>query len=297
MSNTLATTGTRSSSGIDPVAYGYDRPVLFYALATAIPWACWVVAGWLSHLPEQTQAVRMGTTVFGLAGLIAPVLVMLWLLRDKPALRADLWRRLLWRRGVQRRYIACAVFLLLASIFLAQAVSLLFGYSAGQFALRDGFSFSSGLVPVWMILVLAPLLEELAWHGYGTDALVSRMRLFTASLVFTVIWTLWHLPLSLINGYYHSEVVAQGWLHAVNFPLSMIPFVLIMNWLYYRTGRSVTVAIVFHITAGYVNEIFMTHPDTKIIQTVLLLAFAAVVVVRNRDLFFGAPRLARGMTQ
>ena len=94
------------------------------------------------------------------------------------------------------------------------------------------------------------------------------MRLFTASLVFTVIWTLWHLPLSLINGYYHSEVVETGWLHTLNFPLSMIAFVLIMNWLYFRTGRSILITVVFHATANVVNEIFMTHEDAKIIQTV-----------------------------
>jgi len=38
-----------------------------------------------------------------------------------------------------------------------------------------------------------------------------------------------------------------------------------------------------------VNEIFRTHPDTKVIQTALLLPLTAVVVWRNRDLFFAGP--------
>lgn len=277
------------SRRIDPATRGYDRPVLFYVLATLVPWIFWLGAAWFSHRADQTDSVRAVTSTLGLIGLAAPVAVVWWLVRDKPELRADLRARLLWRRGASTFHVVCAVVLLLASILAAQAVSVLFGYGIDQFQFRDGFSFTSGLLPVWVILVLAPILEEVAWHGYGTDALVARMRLLTASLVFSAIWAVWHLPLSFIQGYYHSDLVQSGWLHALNFPLSMIPFVVLMNWLYYRTGRSITVTIVFHISAGFVNEIFMTDPDTKLIQTALLLVLTVVVVVRNRELFLTRP--------
>jgi hypothetical protein len=59
-----------------------------------------------------------------------------------------------------------------------------------------------------------------------------------------------------------------------------------MNWLYYKTGRNIVVAIIFHITAGYFNEIFATHPDSKIIQTGLLLVFATIVVIKEKNFFF-----------
>lgn len=271
------------------VAARYDRPVLFYVLATAIPWAFWFAAAYLSHLPEQTPAVQVWTAVLGLAGLVAPVFVVVGLVRNRPELRADIRQRLVWPKGVRWGFVAGALVLLLASLLAAQAISLLFGYSADQFLLRDGFTFSAGLLPVWVTLLGAALFEEVAWHSYGTDALVTRMRVFTASMLFTVIWALWHLPLAFINGYYHSEVVETGWLHTLNFPLSMIAFVLIMNWLYFRTGRSILITVVFHATANVVNEIFMTHEDAKIIQTALLLIVAAIVVVRDRDLFFGRP--------
>lgn len=279
-----------AGTGIDPVARGYNRPVLFFTLATVIPWVFWFAAAYFSHLDDQTTAVRAATSVLGVAGLVAPVGVIVWLVRDKPELRADILRRLIWPRGVRKRYLAAAALLLLGSILAAMAVSLLFGYSADQFQLRGGFTFASTLLPAWLILTLAPIFEELAWHGYGTDALTSRMRLFTATMVFSVVWAFWHLPLSFIDGYYHSELVTSGWLHALNFPLSMIPFVILMNWLYFRTGRSITVTIVFHFTAGFVNEIFMTDPDSKLIQTALLLVVSAVVVATNRELFFARPQ-------
>ncbi len=291
-SQTINAPGQESSDGcrpIAPVAARYDRPVLFYVLATAIPWAFWFAAAYLSHLPEQTPAVQVSTAVLGLAGLVAPVFVVVGLVWNRPELRADILQRLVWPRGVRWGFVAGALMLLLASLLAAQALSLLFGYSPDQFLLRGGFTFSAGLLPVWVTLLGAALFEEVAWHSYGTDALVTRMRVFTASMLFTVIWALWHLPLAFIDGYYHSEVVETGWLHTLNFPLSMIAFVLIMNWLYFRTGRSILITVIFHATANVVNEIFMTHEDTKIIQTALLLIVAAIVVVRDRDLFFGRP--------
>lgn len=283
------TDGAQHAAGDAPVVNHYNRPVAFYAASVGVSWVTWFIAAYLSHLPDQAAAVRVATAALGLIGLAAPVGVAAWLVRRDAVARADIRGRLLWPRNAPIRYVVLSVVLLPVSLLAAQAVSLAFGYSADQFAWRGGFTFTSGLLPVWLTLTLAPLLEELAWHGYGTDALVRRMRLISASLLFAVVWTLWHVPLAFIEGYYQAEVVEEGWLHTLNFPLSMIPFVLLMNWLYYRAGRSIAVAVVFHLGANLSAELWMTHPDTKIIQTALLLVVTAVVVVRERRLFFDRP--------
>jgi len=173
-----------------------------------------------------------------------------------------------------------------ASILLAQAVSLLFGYSASQFVITGHFTFSSGVFPVWFMLLIAPIIEELAWHSYGTDCLRNRMNLFLTSLLFGVFWAIWHMPLAGIRDYYQSNLVQEGWIYGVNFLVSIVPFVLLMNWLYYKTQRNILVAIVFHITAVYFNEIFATHPDSKVIQTGLLLVLAVVLIVKDKPFFF-----------
>ncbi|MDD4655961.1 MAG: CPBP family glutamic-type intramembrane protease [Bacteroidales bacterium] len=95
------------------------------------------------------------------------------------------------------------------------------------------------------------MLEELAWHSYGTDSLVSRFNLFNASLIFAVYWAFWHFPLSFIKDYYHSNLVESGTLYSINFVVSLIPFVLIMNWLYYKTNRNILLPIVFQV---YINH-------------------------------------------
>lgn len=264
----------------------YRHPALFYGLATALPWALWFAAAYASHHTPTSQALVVATSLLGVAGLIAPVIVAFCMIWPNPDLRRDIKSRLFSLKLVKPGYLFLTCFLMLGSILLAQAISLLFGHSAEQFNFSGKTSFSAGIFPAWFLLFLAPLLEELAWHSYGTDCLRSRMSLFKASLLFAVFWALWHMPLSFIKDYYHSNVAETGLLYSLNFVFSLVPFVILMNWLYYKTHRNILVAILFHITAGCFNELFATHPDSKLIQTALLLILCAVIVIRERDFFF-----------
>lgn len=58
-----------------------------------------------------------------------------------------------------------------------------------------------------------------------------------------------------------------------------------MNRPYYKTHRSILVVISFHPTAGVFNEMFCPHPDSKVIQTGLLLLMSIVVVLKDRAFF------------
>lgn len=261
----------------------YRHGLLFYLLAAVIPWAFWFVAGYVSHQKEPDENLA---TTLGLTGLCFPLLLAFGLICRNKALRKDTFSRFFNFKSKYGLYYLGACTILPISILMAMAISLLFGYSPSQFVITGHYTFTSGVFPVWFLLILAPTLEELAWHSYGTDCLRARMNLLCTSLLFGIYWAIWHFPLAGIKGYYHANVVQEGWLYSLNFVISIIPFVILMNWLYYKTGRNILIAIVFHITAGYFNEIFATHPDSKCIQTVLLLILAFVVVARNRSFFF-----------
>jgi membrane protease YdiL (CAAX protease family) len=264
----------------------YKNPVAFYLLSVIIPWGLWFLAGYISHIEPQTPRMEWATGLMSFAGLLAPVIIaMSYILPDRE-LRKDLKGRIFNFGSIKGEYILIAFFLMLVSILAAQAVSLIFGYSTSQFELRGGYTFSSALFPVWFLLLASPLLEELAWHTYGTDSLLSRFNLFTASVMFAIFWGIWHFPLSSIKSYYHSNLVESGLLYSLNFIVSLIPFVLIMNWLYYKTNRNILLPIIFHITAGYFNEIFATHPISKVIQTGLLLILSVYLVINEKELFF-----------
>ena len=264
----------------------YKHPFAFYLLSMAIPWTLWFTAGYFSHLSPNKKIFEWVTGLTSFAGLLAPVLIgMFFIYRDKD-LKQDFLGRIFNFNQIKPQYVLVTFFLILVSILLAQAISLLFGYSHEQFALRGGFTFTSAIFPVWFLLVAAPLLEELAWHSYGTDCLMSRFNLFTASILFAIFWAFWHFPLSSVKNYYHSILVESGTLYSMNFVVSLIPFVIIINWLYYKTGRNIILPVIFHITAGFFNEIFETHPMSKVIQTGILLVFSVFILVKEKELFF-----------
>jgi membrane protease YdiL (CAAX protease family) len=263
----------------------YKHPYLFYCLAIIIPWSFWALAAIVSHSTHYLYPGELAS-VLAFAGLLAPTIVSFFLIYRNKRLRSDVLQRMIKLRSGKPVYWVLVLFLMPTSILLAQLVSLFFGYPVSQFAISEHYSFTSGVFPVWFILIVAPAIEELAWHSYGTDCLCNRFSLMKASMLFALFWGIWHLPLSFINDYYHSNLVDGGWIHGVNFLLSLFPFVIIMNWLYYRTGRSILAAIIFHVTAGYFNEIFATHPDSKVIQTGLLIIAAIIIVLNEKHLFF-----------
>nr|WP_319269843.1 carboxypeptidase-like regulatory domain-containing protein [uncultured Draconibacterium sp.] len=264
----------------------YNKTGLFYGLSTLIPWVLWFLAGHLSHIENNGSTPQSLASIIAFLGLLAPVITTLFMASHNKKLAYDLSRRIFNFKRIRSTYIVLTIVLMPFSILLAQAVSLLFGYSIDQFQLAKSFSFTSGVFPVWVMLLVAPLLEELAWHSYGTDSLRSRFNLFTTSVLFAVFWGIWHVPLSGIKDYYHSNLVEAGWIYSLNFIVSLFPFVLIMNWIYYKANRNIILPIIFHIAAGFFNELFATHPMSKVIQTGLLILFSVYIILNDKTFFF-----------
>lgn len=264
----------------------YKKPALFFILSTLIPWAFWFAAGQVSWIEPYQDKYLQIASVLACIGLFAPLGVVYWMTNKDKELRRDISKRFFNFRDIKLVYTLATCLIMPISIMVAMAISLPFGYNPEQFFITGNFAFTSGIFPVWFLLILAPVIEELAWHSYGTDSLRSKFNLFNTSLIFGAVWGVWHMPLSMIRDYYQSNLVLEGWIYGLNFLVSIIPFVILMNWLYYKTGRNIIVAIVFHITAGLFNELFAPHPDTKIIQTVLLCILATVVVLKDKKFFF-----------
>jgi membrane protease YdiL (CAAX protease family) len=264
----------------------YNRPIFFFGLSLLIPWVLWFTVAYISHLPEQSSSLTIIQALLAILGLLAPTFVAAYLFLSDKELLNDLKKRFISQKGFNPIYTFLAFTLIFISIVMAQLISLLFGHGIDQFYISGSPSFTSSLLSPWFILLFAPAVEELAWHSYGTDALRQRFNLFTTSIIFALYWAFWHLPLSFIDGYYHSNVVEEGLLYSLNYVFSLFVLIILMNWLYYKTNRNIFITIVFHCSANVSNEIFATHPDSKVIQTVLLLIFTIVVLIKEKEMFF-----------
>jgi membrane protease YdiL (CAAX protease family) len=218
-------------------------------------------------------------------GLCGPLVATVIMFRraKSPELRRDYRDRLFSLRRIDLRTLPVILFLIPAVICAAIGISLLFGQSPDQFAVRFGTSFVT--VPALVGVFLAPALEEAGWRGYGMDSLKSRSRLFVASLYFALLWAFWHVPLFFISGFYHNSLLSS-WLFTANFFASVVAMAFIINWLYERNNRSVIACFLFHLSANVAMSFIPADQFTKCIVTVLLLVIAAAVVAADRKLFF-----------
>ncbi len=264
----------------------YKNTIAFYSFSALIPWLLWSGVAYLSHKDVQSSGLLFLQQLFAMGGLASPFFVALFYIYKDENLIQDFKSRFVNFSKFHFIYTVLSVGLIFLSMVVAQLLSLLLGHSLDQFHISGKPSFTSFLFSPWLILISAPILEELAWHCYGTDTLRRKFNLFVTSMIFAAYWVVWHLPLSFVKGYYHSNVVAEGTIYALNFVFSLFVFVILMNWLYYKTKRNIVITILFHLSANISNEIFATHPDSKVIQTVLLLGVSLYVLFKDRDMFF-----------
>jgi membrane protease YdiL (CAAX protease family) len=177
--------------------------------------AFWFAGAYVSFL-EDINGRHM---LLLLPGMIAPFiisLIMTFTAKD-PAVKRDYINRLLNPRLFQLRTLPVFIFLMPLAVLTSTVLSLPFGGSLAQFQLAEEFSFSSGFVPVLLLLLMAATFEELGWRGYAFDSLQSRYTFFTASLIFGILWSLWHFPLIFVKDSYQYAIFNENIWFGMNF--------------------------------------------------------------------------------
>jgi membrane protease YdiL (CAAX protease family) len=263
------------------------KPFQFFFLTLLGTSIFWFAAAYLSHQKgvEKWQIFPM------LAGLLVPCVVALVMIygSQNSALIQSFWERLLLFKISGRSLLVIAAIPIV--FFCATAISLLFGKSAEQFHLASEFNVMKGwkLLSLIVPLLLAPALEEMGWRGYGIDSLRANFNVFSTSMLFGLLWALWHVPLFFIKGYYQYELWQSSIVYTANFFISIIPVAIITNWVYFQNGRSILLLILVHGLLNACAILFKVEQFTKCIATVLLCLFAGILVACERDFFLSRP--------
>ena len=163
--------------------------------------------------------------------------------------------------------ILLAVLLFATVVACSILLSTLFGGSLGQFSFTEDFSFSVGGTSALMTILLASVIEETAWRGYGEDAVGAYFSWFTESIIFGSVWALWHLPLFWIEGTYHYCLKELGIIYILNFLISVIPMNFLTTWVYVRNNRSMLACIILHLFVNTMQEKIAMTPQTKCLET------------------------------
>lgn len=263
------------------------RPIRFYLTVFALTWGCWIPAALL-----PASAATLSLLFLGLCMPAAAALCTVLLSKDR-ALKADLRRKLVGfaciRPGNLLGMILCFALVVAGSILL----STLFGQSLRQFSFTEGFSFSVQGSSALLTILLASVIEEMGWRGYGEDSIAQHFSWFWESIWFGLIWSLWHLPLFSIPGTYHAGLVELGPLYVVNFLISVIPLGFLTTLVYVKNNRSMLACILFHIFVNFFQEKIALTPQTKCAETLVVTLAAVLVVATHRRLFFETDHVGR----
>ncbi|MCM1026547.1 MAG: CPBP family intramembrane metalloprotease [Roseburia sp.] len=260
------------------------RPLRFYVTCFAVTWTFWILAAKLSKSPDDNGI----SSLFMLLGLAAPavIAVITVLTSGSRALKADLKRKIVGFYRIRPLSILAAVVGFVAIVLLSILLSLLAGQSLEQLAFTEDFSFSIGGVSALLTILLAAVIEEIGWRGYGEDSVASYFSWFTESVIFGFVWALWHLPLFWIEGTYHYGLRELGIGYVLNFLVSVSPLGFLTTWVYVKNNRSMLACILFHLFVNTMQEKIAMTPQTKCVETIVVFFAAAVVVLTNREMFF-----------
>ncbi|WP_406661379.1 MmRce1 family CPBP family CAAX prenyl protease [Methanolobus sp. ZRKC3] len=268
--------------------YNY-RPRVYFLWTFIATYVLWFAGAYVSFQDDGSELYML----LMLPGLMAPFLISLVMIfrSENTDLKKDFINRLINIKLIQPKILPVFIFLMPLSVLTSIFLSLPLGESISQFQFAEGFSFSTGFVPVLFILLLAAGFEELGWRGYAFDSLQSRYTYFTASLIFSVLWSLWHFPLVFVNNSYQYEIFHENIWYGVNFFVSIIPMGMIISWICIKNRKSIIAAIVFHFIVNMSQEILNITQTTKCIETGVLIFVAAAIIVYDKEMFFSREHL------
>jgi len=241
----MATAATSSRSATTARAF----PLKFFVIAFAFTWLFWGMAalgarGVIPTLP--------GLTVIGTFGPLVAAVIVTAQESGRAGLRSLLSRIVRWRvapiwYGVT---ILGPLVLTLAAIALHVALG---GQMPSLGALIGSLPIL--LVTAVYMLIFVALGEEVGWRGYALPALQARYSALLASLILGVLWALWHLPV-----FFNPDTLYSN-LPAVLFLAYLIPFTILITWVFNSTGGSVLMAMIVHAFINASNALWRVLPE------------------------------------
>ena len=266
-------------------AYRY-RPVLFFALAYLFTWIFWIPAIFIKG--------NIGTFLMML-GLIAPAVVstLFVVFSGSDALKKDLRQKIVGFYKVKWMNVLLAILVFAGITACSILLSLAFGQPLSQFSFTEDFSFTGvGIGSALLTILVASIIEEVGWKGYCEDSIGNYMNWFWESMIFGALWSFWHFPLIFIQGTYQAGLMVNP-LYVINFFVSGIPLGFIITWVYLASDRSILACMVFHLFVNFMQEKIAMTPETKCVETLVVIFATVIIVLKNKDKFFETRHVGR----
>ena len=199
----------------------------------------------------------------------------------KGGVRELLGRFLIWRVGIQ-----WWGFALLFTVIPSVAALYLFSLFGGPTVDWSGLGPLYSVVPmILMLTIFAGIGEEFGWRGFALPRLQARYNALVSSLIVGVFWSLWHIPLFLVEGTTQYQWgLDVGLIPAVlMYSVFVIAWAIQLTWVFNNTKGSVLLAAVLHGAGnawigGYI-DVYRGNVGGVVAFTVVSMVVSIIIVL------------------
>jgi uncharacterized protein len=86
--------------------------------------------------------------------------------------------------------------------------------------------------------------EEVGWRGFALPRLQSTSNALNSSIILTLFWALWHIPLF----FYRTGYTTMGLSGMIGWFFSLLTGSILLTWLYNSSKGSILICAIFHAT-------------------------------------------------
>jgi uncharacterized protein len=247
-----------------------SSPWVYFALAFGLTWIIEMV-WWQLGISLET-ASGQALLILAMSGPAIAAIGLTYLTQDEMG-RRDYWLRIIDLKRISVRWYL-VIFLFAPALYGLAA--LLDVFSGGIGATWGKTLAQLTIIPSLLTIFLTPFLEELGWRGYALDRMQSRWSALVSSLILSMAWALWHLPLSFSKGTYQHSL-GVGSLGFWTFMIGFVPVTLLFTWIFNNNSRSTLSAILFHCVLNGSLELF-TLTERAFTYSIILWYLAAIAI-------------------
>jgi uncharacterized protein len=271
----------RGGGALGPVR---RHPLLsFFVLANVMSWLAWLpyilsqngLGVWDYRFPDVLGTSQLvGVLPGAYLGPIVSALFVTAVADGRPGLRR--WLGRMWRWRVRWHWYAVALLGVPAAMLATGFV-----FSGGQVHAPSMMAIAAYVPALLMQMVTTGLAEEPGWRDFALPRMQRRFGPLTGTMILGPIWAVWHMPLFLTEWGGWPEA---DWTHPVAFAVFCIAFNVVMTWVFNRTGESLPLATLAHVSVNNFasvlwSEMFPTIDSGRAMQAMAAGAVVAAVLV------------------
>jgi uncharacterized protein len=221
----------------------------FFVLAVLLSWLAWLpyilsqngLGVWAFRYPDAAGASQLlGVLPGAYLGPIGSALFVTAVADGRPGLRR--WLGRMWRWRVRWHWYAIALLGVPAAMLVSGLV-----FSGGRIVAPSMVVLAAYVPALLVQMVTTGLAEEPGWRDFALPRLQHRFGPLAGTMVLGPLWALWHLPLFLTEW---GGWPAAHWSRPLVFAVFCIAFNVVMTWVFNRTGESLPLAVLAHVSVN-----------------------------------------------